>query len=75
MCSSPPTTIVDLKEKIGSFDDARKYGRVNERMPPRRDCGLHVQQDGESHGRNQRGTKIHLQGISWMQKLAKGACE
>ena len=37
LCSSPPTAIVDLKDKIGSFDDARKYDCVNESMLPRRD--------------------------------------
>ena len=36
LSSSPPTAIVDLKDKIGSFDDASKYDRVNERMPPQR---------------------------------------
>ena len=36
MCSSPPTANVDMKDKIGSFDDARMYDRVNECIPPRR---------------------------------------
>ena len=29
LSSSPPTALVDLKDKIGSFDDASKYDRVN----------------------------------------------
>ena len=42
LCSSPPTAIVDLKDKIGSFDDARKHDRVNKRMPPRQDSVVNM---------------------------------
>ena len=48
LCSSPPTTIVDLKDKIGSFDDARKYVRVNECMPPRQDSVVSMSSETDS---------------------------
>ena len=47
-CSCPPTTIVDLKDKTGSFDDARKYDHVNECMPPRRDSVVSMSSEMDS---------------------------
>ena len=48
LCSSPPTAIVDLKDKIGSFDDARKHDHVNERIPPRRDSVISMSSKTDS---------------------------
>ena len=48
LCSFPPTAIVDLKNKIGSFDDARKHDRVNDRMPPRQDSVVNMSSETDS---------------------------
>ena len=48
LCSSPPTAIVDLKDKIGIFDDARKYDHVNEYIPPRRDSVVSMSSETDS---------------------------
>ena len=47
LCYSPPTAIVDLKDKIGSFD-ARKYDYVNECIPPRRDSVVSMSSETDS---------------------------